>query len=117
MACLLYITFLSSYISDTFSLNIGTIHATIYQTLNALRLITHCSNYRQEACQKSLLLFFQPFVALAVRCIEVDNLTDTYTLALTAYAMALYKPVSRFTEDLLLKLMDKAIITGKIHQL
>jgi predicted DNA binding CopG/RHH family protein len=47
-----------------------------------------------------------------VRCIQVDNLTDTYTHALVAYAMTLYKPNSRFTEILLQRLKDKAIIEG-----
>ena len=56
---------------------------------------------------------FQSFIALAVKCIEVENLTDTYTLALTAYAMTLYKPTSSFTDVLLQQLMDKAIIKGK----
>lgn len=50
-----------------------------------------------------------PFIALAVKCIEVENLTDTYTLALTAYAMTLYKPASRFTESLLERLKNEAV--------
>ena len=50
---LLYMTFLCSNMPDTFSLNIGTIHPTIYQTLNAFIMITHCSKYRKEACQLS----------------------------------------------------------------
>ncbi|KAL4228109.1 Ovostatin-like [Mactra antiquata] len=49
-----------------------------------------------------------PFVALAVRCIQVDNLADTYTHALVAYAMALYKPTSKFTDILIDRLKKKA---------
>lgn len=50
-----------------------------------------------------------PFVALAVRCIQVDNMEDTYTHALVAYAMTLYKPHSKFTDILLNRLMSKAL--------
>ncbi|XP_052796597.1 alpha-2-macroglobulin-like protein 1 isoform X1 [Mya arenaria] len=53
-----------------------------------------------------------PFVALAVRCIQVEDLTDTYTHALVAYAMALYKPTSRFTSIIIDNLREKAIVRG-----
>ena len=52
-----------------------------------------------------------------MKCIEVDNLTDPYALALTSYAMALYKPTSSFTDVLLERLLDKAIIKGRSLQL
>lgn len=57
-------------------------------------------------------VYFQPFISLAVRCIQVDNVTDTYTHALMAYAMALYKPSSRFTEIIINQLFHKAIKQG-----
>ena len=63
-----------------------------------------------------LLFFFfllQPFIALAVKCIEVENLTDIYTLALTTYAMTLYKPTSTFTHALIERLKHTAVIEGK----
>lgn len=60
----------------------------------------------------TMVIILQPFVALAVRCIQVDNLADTYTHALVAYAMSLYKPTSRFTEILINRLLKKARIEG-----
>ena len=62
--------------------------------------------------EKNLFFFFQPFIALAVKCIEVDNLTDPYTLALISYAMTLYKPDSSFTQMLLTKLKNQAVTEG-----
>ncbi|XP_052277894.1 murinoglobulin-2-like isoform X2 [Dreissena polymorpha] len=50
-----------------------------------------------------------PFVALAIRCIDVDDLNDTYTQALVAYAMALYKPQSQFSDIVINQLLEKAV--------
>jgi len=41
-------------------------------------------------------------------------MTDTYTHALTAYALSLYKPDSRFTDIVINRLLEKAIIEGSV---
>jgi len=43
---------------------------------------------------------------------DVEDLADTYSHALTAYAMALYKPGSRFAGVLIEELMKKAVVQG-----
>ncbi|KAL3865687.1 hypothetical protein ACJMK2_043051 [Sinanodonta woodiana] len=48
-----------------------------------------------------------PFVSKAVRCLDISKLNDTYTLAVTAYALSLYSPKSDTTLSLLHRLLKE----------
>ncbi|KAK3608171.1 hypothetical protein CHS0354_034128 [Potamilus streckersoni] len=57
-----------------------------------------------------------PFVSRAVHCLDVSNLNDTYTLAITAYALSLYSPNSNTTLSLLHRLLNEVRVEdGLMH--